>query len=95
MITENEIEEMEGGVVMTGPASGEGGTGFREVTIIYDEKTRFYIRKIYDGGERYEDTEASAGDLAKDMLVEIWGHIRWRRFPRIRDSAGRGVIKGA
>lgn len=80
VITENEIEEMEDGLISIGPAFGTDGSGFREITIIYDEETRFYIRKIYDGGGRYEDEEASAEDLEKDMLVEIRGTYEGEEF---------------
>ncbi|MDE6389645.1 MAG: hypothetical protein K2L82_17860 [Lachnospiraceae bacterium] len=54
------------------------GNGHK-LTVLYDEETTFYIRTIYDDGN-YEDNDATAGDMAKDMMVEITGYYEGKKF---------------
>lgn len=73
-VTEAISEESEdGSSIMIGAAPGGDDSDFNHVTVAYDEETVFYIRKIYDGGARYEDLDASAEDLKTDVLVSVWG----------------------
>lgn len=44
--------------------------------VVCDDTTRFYIRMIYNGGESYDDSEASPDDLELQALVSLKGEIR-------------------
>lgn len=55
------------------------GNGHK-LTILYDEDTIFYIRTIRDNGNSYEDADAAAGDMAKDMRVDITGSYEGKKF---------------
>lgn len=55
------------------------GNGHK-LTVLYDEETTFYIRTIYGDGSSYEDEEAAAEDMAKDMRVEITGCYEGKKF---------------
>ena len=63
-----------GGDIMVSPAEGADDSGFNKITVIYDENTLFAIRKIYDGGARYEMSEGTASDLDKGQMVKVWGN---------------------
>lgn len=43
------------------------------VQVVFDENTHFYIRTIYDGGARYDDTDAAFKDIEKDQSVSMKG----------------------
>lgn len=43
------------------------------VQVVFDENTHFYIRTIYDGGERYEDSDAAFSDIEKDQIISLKG----------------------
>lgn len=43
------------------------------VQVVFDESTRFYKRTIYNGGERYEDTDAAFQDIEKDQEISLRG----------------------
>lgn len=43
------------------------------VQVVFDENTHFYIRTIYDGGARYDDTDAAFKDIEKDQSVSLKG----------------------
>ena len=67
-------EDMEdGSATLIAPAEGADGSDFDQVTVLYDENTRFRLRTIYDGGARYEDSEASPKDLKAEAMVLVWG----------------------
>lgn len=55
-----------------------------KLTVLYDEETIFYIRTIYDDGSSYEDKDATVGDLAKDMRVEITGCYEGKKFRAVQ-----------
>lgn len=59
------------------------GNGHK-LTVLYDEETIFYIRTIYDDGNSYEDTDATAGDMVKDMRVEITGCYEGKKFHAVQ-----------
>lgn len=62
------------GMSMAMPApDSEDDPDFKTAVVTYDENTAFSIRTIYDGGERYEDSEATEKDLAKDVSINVWG----------------------
>lgn len=44
--------------------------------VIYDDDTYFYIRTIYDNGERYEDTDAAPDDLEEYMNCDLKGSFQ-------------------
>ncbi|HBN55975.1 MAG TPA: hypothetical protein DD414_04310 [Lachnospiraceae bacterium] len=66
-------ESEDGASVMVTAAPDGDDSDFNHATVAYDEETVFYIRKIYDGGARYEDLDASAEELKTDVLVSVWG----------------------
>ena len=59
------------------------GNGHK-LTVLYDEETIFYSRTIYGDGSSYEDTDAVAGDMAKDMQVEITGYYEGKKFHAVQ-----------
>lgn len=65
-------EDLDGGVVMVGPADGDD-SGFNKVSVSYDEDTLFALQTIYEGGARTEMSGADAADLESGQLVQIWG----------------------
>lgn len=50
------------------------------ITVRYDEDTVFQKRTIRNGGVDYEDTEASAEDLALDLTAEMKGSYEGETF---------------
>ncbi|MDE7273374.1 MAG: hypothetical protein K2N95_09995 [Lachnospiraceae bacterium] len=59
------------------------GSG-QKVTVLYDEETTFYIRTIYGDGSSYEDTDATAEDMAEDMRVEITGYYEGKELHAVQ-----------
>lgn len=60
-------------LLMAMPApDSEDDPDFETAVVTYDENTAFSIRTIYDGGERYEDSEATEKDLAEDVSINVW-----------------------
>ena len=60
------------------------GNGHKLI-VLYDEETIFYIRTIYDdGSSSYEDKDAAAEDMAKDMMVEITGYYEGKNFHAVQ-----------
>lgn len=60
------------------------------VQVVFDENTHFYIRTIYDGGERYEDSDAAFRDIEKDQMISLKGsfendifHATEIRIPKV------------
>lgn len=43
------------------------------VQVVFDENTHFYTRTIYDGGARYDDSDATFKDIEKDQSVSLKG----------------------
>lgn len=73
-IAEVHTEILEDGSLLAASPSTETEIPDSElVPVIFDSSTHFYLRTIYDGGERYEDTEASFKDLELQMTVELKG----------------------
>lgn len=50
------------------------------IAVRYDEDTVFQKRTIRNGGADYEDTEASAEDLALDLTAEMKGSYEGETF---------------
>ena len=72
-VVESIIEKADnGGDIMVGPGSGDDSE-FNKVTVTYDENTLFGIQTIYDGGARFEMSEATAADLAAGQHIQVWG----------------------
>lgn len=61
-----------GGDIMVGPGSGDDSE-FNMISVTYDENTLFAIQTIYDGGARFEMSEATAADLAAGQHLRVWG----------------------
>ena len=59
------------------------GNGHKLI-VLYDEETIFYIRTIYEDGSSYEDKDAAAEDMAKDMMVEITGYYEGKNFHAVQ-----------
>lgn len=66
-------EELDGGLIMVGPGSGDDSE-FNKIPVTYDENTLFKIQTIYDGGVRFEMSEATAADLTSGQFVKVWGN---------------------
>lgn len=57
-------EILEDGSLLTGSPSSESTLDDSELfQVVYDDNTHFYVRNIYDNGDRFEDTEAGPKDL--------------------------------
>lgn len=63
----------DGGAIMVGPSSGGDGSGFNQILVTYDQNTLVKIQTIYDGGARFEMSEAAASDMAEGQFVRVWG----------------------
>ena len=72
-VVENIITKSDnGGDIMVGPGSGDDSE-FNKIAVTYDENTLFAIQTIYDGGARFEMSEATAADLAAGQHLRVWG----------------------
>ena len=72
-VVENIITKSDnGGDIMVGPGSGDDSE-FNKIAVTYDENTLFAIQTIYDGGARFEMSEATAADLAVGQHLRVWG----------------------
>lgn len=45
------------------------------VQVSFDDSTVFTLRDIYDGGDRYEDSDASYGNVEKEVTVSLKGEF--------------------
>ena len=61
-----------GGDIIVVPGS-EDDSEFNKIAVTYDENTLFAIQTIYDGGARFEMSEATAADLASGQFIRVWG----------------------
>lgn len=59
--------------IIVSAAPGSDDSDFNKVTVTYDENTLFEIMIIYDGGARYDISEATAADMAADQSIKVWG----------------------
>lgn len=77
-ISEDVTEILDDGTMLMGSAASTGAAipDSDLLQVVYDDTTRFYIRTIYNGGESYDDSEASSGDLELQALVSLKGEIR-------------------
>lgn len=64
-----------GGDVVISPGSGAEDSKYRKISVTYDHTTTFFTRKIWDGGAKFEDFEASSKDLGKGTKVSVWGNF--------------------
>lgn len=61
---EMHTEILEDGSLLTGGPSSDSTLDDSELfQVVYDDNTHFYVRNIYDNGDRFEDTEAGPKDL--------------------------------
>lgn len=74
-VTEAIVEETDGGESMAVPAEGEDDSEFNKVMVTYDDTTLFAVQTIYDGGARFEVTEAESSALALGQDIEVWGDL--------------------
>lgn len=72
-IIEAVTEKLEDNAEIMVLPSGEDDSEFHKVTVTYNENALFKIKTIYEGGARFEMSEATAADLACGQLVEVWG----------------------
>ena len=61
-----------GGDIVVSPGSGDDSE-YNKIAVTYDENTLFAIKTIYDGGARFEMSEATAADLAAGQHLRVWG----------------------
>ena len=62
-----------GGDIIVSPSSSGDDSEFNKIEVTYDENTLFAIQTIYDGGARFEMSEATAADLASGQFIQVWG----------------------
>ena len=62
-----------GGDIIVSPSSSGDDSEFNKIEVTYDENTLFAIQTIYDGGARFEMSEATAADLASGQFIKVWG----------------------
>ncbi|MDE7272544.1 MAG: hypothetical protein K2N95_05700 [Lachnospiraceae bacterium] len=69
-----ETEILEGGAILAGSPSPDADIPDSElVSVVFDESTHFFIRTIHNGGESYEDSDATFQDIEKDQKVSLKG----------------------
>ena len=61
-----------GGDIVVSPGSGDDSE-YNKIAVTYDANTLFAIQTIYDGGARFEMSEATAADLASGQFIQVWG----------------------
>lgn len=70
-----ETEILEDGSLLSG-ASSNIDTEIPDsalVQVVFDENTHFYIRTIHNGGESYEDSDATFQNITNDQIVSLKG----------------------
>lgn len=76
-IVEITTEILDDGTMMAGSPSSDAEIPDSElIPVVYDENTHFYMRTIRNGGDSYEDTEATFQDIEKDLTVEMKGSFK-------------------
>ena len=75
MVVEAITEELEdgSGEIMVSPSIEGDDSDFNKVTVTYDEDTLFAVKNIYEGGARYDLSEATAADMATGQSINVWG----------------------
>lgn len=75
-IYETTTELLDNGFMESVGASSETDVADSDLLqVIYDNNTYFYVRTIYNNGERYEDTDAGPDDLELYGSVSLKGDI--------------------
>ena len=73
-IAPGDAEILENGAILAIDASPDAEIPDSDlVQVVFDENTHFYTRTIYDGGARYEDSDAAFKDIEKDQSVSLKG----------------------
>ncbi|MDE7416507.1 MAG: hypothetical protein K2N44_09435 [Lachnospiraceae bacterium] len=73
-IVELITEIIDGGFLSVGGPSPDAEIPDSElILVVFDQNTHFYIRTIYNGGDSYEDTEATFQDIEKERVVAMKG----------------------
>lgn len=74
-VVEAITEESEDGAaeIMVSPGIGGDDSDFNKVAVTYDENTLFAVQTIYEGGARYDLSEATAADMATGQFINVWG----------------------
>ena len=73
-IAENFTEVLDDGSIVGGGPSPDAEIPDSELILVaYEENTHFYTRTIYNGGDSYEDTEATFQNIVKGLCVELKG----------------------
>ncbi len=73
---EMHTEILEDGSLLTSSPSSESTLDDSELfQVVYDDNTHFYVRNIYDNGDRYEDTEAGPKDLEVYSDCDLKGYF--------------------
>lgn len=76
-IVEITTEILDDGTMMACSPSSDAEIPDSElIPVVYDENTHFYMRTIRNGGDSYEDTEATFQDIEKDLTVEMKGSFK-------------------
>ncbi len=73
-IVEVQVKILEdGSMVSSSPSSDAEIPDSELIQVVFDEDTHFYVRSIFNGGESYEDSEASFKDLEEKVSVDLKG----------------------
>lgn len=76
-IVEITTEILDDGTLMGSSPSSDAEIPDSElIPVVYDENTHFYMRTIRNGGDSYEDTEATFQDIENDLTVEMKGSFK-------------------
>ena len=70
---EEELEDGSEAIMVVAPGAEGDDSGFNKVTVTYDEDTLFAVQNIYEGGARYDLSEATAEDMATGQFINVWG----------------------
>ncbi len=75
-IVESKVKILEDGSLTSSHPSSKADIPESElIQVVFDDDTYFYVRNIYDNGERYEDVEAEFQDLTEHMTVDMKGRF--------------------
>lgn len=75
-IAEKKVRILDDGTLTSSsPSSNAYIPDSQLIHVVFDDNTYFYVRTIYNNGERYEDEEAGFQDLKPHMSVDMKGRF--------------------
>lgn len=76
IVEEHAMVLEDGSLVSSSPSSNADIPDSELIQVVFDADTHFYVRTIFDGGKRHEDSEAGFGDLEEHADIDLRGSFR-------------------